>query len=102
VGVAGPWGLGLGVVGAEDFEGARVAGCSGGALEELELGVGGLEIGGGNWVRVDMWRVVCLVVCGRGSADFRERLCEGSLPCVCDDDVVEWGVLLAEAREAYP
>jgi hypothetical protein len=43
VGVAWSWGLRLGVVGAEDFEGARVAGCSGGALEELELGV---EIGG--------------------------------------------------------
>jgi hypothetical protein len=40
VGVAGPWGLRLGVVGTEDFEGARVAGCSGGALGELELGVG--------------------------------------------------------------
>jgi hypothetical protein len=24
------------------------------------------------------------------------------VPCVCDDDVVEWGVLLAEARETYP
>jgi hypothetical protein len=25
-----------------------------------------------------------------------------NVPCVCDDDVVEWGVLLAEAGEAYP
>jgi len=24
----------------------------------------------------------------------------GEVPCVCDDDVVEWGVLFAEAGEA--
>jgi hypothetical protein len=44
------------------------------------------------------------VVRDGAAADFRSE--DGGLgdnvPCVCDDDVVEWGVLLAEARETYP
>jgi hypothetical protein len=44
------------------------------------------------------------VVRDGADADFRSE--DGGLwndvPCVCDDDVVEWGVLLAEARETYP
>jgi hypothetical protein len=36
--------------------------------------------------------------------DFRSECggLRGDVPCVRDDYVVEWGVLLAEARETYP
>jgi hypothetical protein len=42
-------------------------------------------------VRVDVLRTL---------GDDAERL-EG-VPCVCDDYVIEWCMLLAEAGEAYP
>jgi hypothetical protein len=43
--VAGPWRLGFGIVGSEDFEGARVACCSGGGVRLCDLrGLGSGEL----------------------------------------------------------